>query len=159
MKFELKHRDELGIEDYENHSAWAQYYSADEIVKIAREGYKKEEIERRLAEVDWSDDYWFKTNHSKNTTPYIFTRFLADFELPNKLIVKGFIEYTAYSGVQNYCLHVDGEFIVLNIQHPEITDEEELELKTKLNLERLYPMKIKSSDRQLNIEEYRPKKQ
>lgn len=107
MKFELKHRDNLNIDDFENHNRWAQYYSADEIEHIVNEGYEEQEVKRKLEEVDWSDDFWFKTRHSKDTTPYMFTRFKTKFELPNKEIIKGYIECAEYSGVQNYCLSVN----------------------------------------------------
>lgn len=159
MKFELKHGNDLSIDDFKSHNVWAEYYSSDEVEHIVNEGYAKEDVERKLEEVDWGSDFWFRTNHSKDTTPYMFTRFKAEFELPNKTFLKGYIEYTEYSGVQNYCLFVKDEFIGLNVWHPEITDEEELELKTKLNLNELYPMRIKSSDKELNIEKYRPIKE
>lgn len=156
MKFELKHRNDLSINDFKDHSVWAEYYSSDEVEHIVNEGYTKEDVERKLEEIEWEGDFWFRTNHLKNTKPYMFTRFKAEFELPNKTILKGYIEYCEYSGVQNYSLFVNGEFIGLNAQHPEITDEEELMLKTKLNLSELYPVRIKSTDKELNIEKYRP---
>ncbi len=159
MKFELKHSDSLSIIDFEKHEVWAQYYSADEIEHIVNEGYTKSEVERKLEEVDWSDDFWFRTNHSKDTTPYMFTRFKAQFELPNQEIVKGYIECTGYAGIQSYCLFVNEGFIGLNVQHPDMTEEEELELKALLNLNKLYPIRIESFDKQLSLGNYSPMKE
>lgn len=156
MKFEIKHIDQLTIEDFENHSAWAQYYAADEIEHLVNEGYAKEDVAQQLAAVGWSDEYWFKTYHSKRSTPYMFTRFQTDFELPNQQVIKGYIECTEYSGVQHYGLHVKGAFIGLNVQHPDLTETNELEIKNMLQVDQLYPMRITSSDSQLSQEAYRP---
>ena len=77
----------------------------------------------------------------------MFTRYYAQFELPNKKMIDGYIEFTEYSGIQNYSLYVDGEFIGLNIHHSDVNEEEEIELKNKLNLNELYPMTVKCSSK------------
>jgi len=145
MKFELKHRDDLNPKDFIKHNIWVQYYSAGEIDFIEEEGYNRKEVESKLEKVDWSDEYWFKSFPYKEVTPYMFTRYYAQFELPNKKIIDGYIEFTEYSGVQNYSLYVDGEFIGLNVHHSEMNEEDEVELKHKLNLDELYPMIVKCS--------------
>ena len=142
MKFELKHRDDLTIMDFEKHSVWVQYYSADEINHIVNEGYNREEVEMKLDEVDWSDEYWFKSFLLNNPSPYMFTEYYAQFELPNKRMIKGTILFTEYSGIQSYSLYVDNEFISLNVHHAEFNEEENIQLKKKLNLKNIYPMKV-----------------
>ena len=140
MKFELKHRDDLTIKDFERHNVWVQYYSADEIDHMVKEGYNRKEVEIKLEEVDWSDEYWFKSFLVKKTSPYMFTEYYAQFELPNKKVIKGTMLFTEYSGIQTYSLYVDNEFIGLNVYHSELNEEGEKLLKEKLKIENLYPM-------------------
>ncbi|WP_075344537.1 hypothetical protein [Tenacibaculum agarivorans] len=149
MKFELKHINDLTPTDFIKHNIWVQYYSGDEIDFIEEEGYDRKEVESKLEKVNWSDEYWFKSLTTRAVTPYMFTRYYAQFELPNKKIIDGYIEYTEYSGIQNYCLYVDGEFIGLNIHHSDMNQEDEMKLKYKLSLNELYPMIVKCSS---NIE-------
>ena len=151
MKFELKHRDDLTANDFIEHNIWVQYYSADEIDFIEKETYNRKEIESKLKAVNWSDEYWFKSLLTYKATPYMFTRFYAQFTLPNNSLVDGFIEVTQYSGVQNYSLYVDGEFISLNIHHPELSKDDEARLKNKLKLSQIYPMHVKCS-REIQID-------
>ena len=70
----------------------------------------------------------------------MFTEYYAQFELPNKKIIKGTVLFTEYSGIQSYSLYVDNEFISLNIHHLDINEEEEKLLKEKLEIKKLYPM-------------------
>lgn len=158
MKFELKHIDDLTPKDFINHNIWVQYYSGDEIDFIEEEGYNRKEVESKLKEVDWSDEYWFKSFPTKEVTPYMFTRYYAQFELPNKKMIDGYIEFTEYGGIQNYSLYVDGKFIGLNIHHSDMNEEEEIELKNKLALNKLYPMKVKCSSNIKVEEEFNPNK-
>jgi len=158
MTFELKHRDDLNTDDFENHNIWVQYYSADEIDHIEKEGYDRTDVLQKLEEVNWSDEYWFKSYPTQEKTPYMFTRYKAEFELPNQKTIKGYIEYTEYSGIQNYGLYAKGEFIGLNAQHSDLNEEEEIELKTKLNLTELYPMFVRCSNGLVVNEVFEPEK-
>lgn len=73
-------------------------------------------------------------------------------------MVKGYIEFTEYSGIQNYGLYIDDKFIILNVHHQELNEEVEIELQRKLDTIKIYPISVRCSAG-INIDEkYNPKK-
>ena len=141
MQFRLEKSSELKLL-LKQYPVWAEYYSPNDIDSLVKDGFDREEIEESLKSVDYSNDYVFPVNHHEKESPYEFTFYDSEIILPNSEKMDGYIFYIKGSGVNSISIFYDGEEYVLNLSEPEVTEEDETELKMKLNIDSIYPLEL-----------------
>ena len=68
MKFFLKRFSELTTKDFELHQIWGIYYEPDDMISLVELGYKFDDIQNELKNVNYSDEYAFPIpNNGANT--------------------------------------------------------------------------------------------
>jgi hypothetical protein len=121
---------------------WAEYYSPDDIENLVLDGFNRGEIEKALKAIDYSNDFVFQVVNYEKESPYEFTLYRAEYIFPNTAQLTGYIFYIKGSGINSLSVFHKELVYVLNLSDPEITEEDENDLKNILQLDSIYPIDV-----------------
>lgn len=142
MNFELLHERELSLERFTTHPLWAQYHEPADIQTIVGWGVPQAQVEEALQSVGWSDSYFFRVLRASDISKFYHFRAAASFCLASGYGCDGFVSDFEPSSIS--VIH-QGRRLLLLQEDPEITSDDETELRSSSGGGLVYPVHIVAS--------------
>ena len=139
MQFELRHESEMSAALMAQHPLWAQYHEPDDIEVIASWGISRATVESALESVGWSDSYIFPVLQSTDVSRFYFFYAAATFRAADGTHFAGFV--SDFVPTSLWVFH-NGERLLLSLDDPELTQEDERALRASLGGQPIYPVEI-----------------
>lgn len=141
MKLELVHRDKLSPALFERHPVWAEYYEPEDENRMVEDGFGREEVQRELKRIEYSDSYLIPYVNFSKPSPYEFTLYRARSVVNDKIEVFSNI-FVMDNSVNSVSIYVGSESFVINLTDSSFSDEKEL--CSALGIKAIYPLWVQS---------------